>query len=268
MTRLKKSKILAITVYALLVCAVVGVVINLTTKMQTRALPSGSIALSTEYSQYLLGEEIRFVITNNYNSPIYVRNSCPNEPLEVYKLEGEKWIRQHDTATEKECTMSDRSIEIAAQTQLTSNFNSWPHLFDKPGKYRIATYIDYYDSIPYTDFEVVEKPAVTPAASNASTPAASLSQTSTNTTSQASATPESSAPALQSKTITLSQGDVMVEYSSSTIYVRSISPASGYTYEGGGNGKSVEITFKGKGKEVQLQLSLRNGQIVQKIESD
>lgn len=265
----KRSKLLAITLYSLIIGIVVFFVFNLTSRMQTRGLPEGSISLNTEYSQYLVGEEIRFVITNNFNSSIYVNNTCPSEPLEVYRLENESWVRQHYTSTTKKCTNNSRSIEVPARTALSSSFKDWQKLFEKPGKYRIATYVDYYAEIPYSDFEIIEKPVVPeiPKSSDQTNQSGSANNPSPSPSPVPSPSPTPTSQ-LQAKTISLSAGVVSVEYSNSVIYVRSIVPSEGYTYEGGRSGTNVEITFKNGENEIQLQLSVRNGQLVQKIESD
>ena len=46
----------------------------------------------------------------------------------------------------------------------SASFANWPRLFDKAGKYRIVAYVQYYNLVPYSDIEIIEKPTA-PAAS-------------------------------------------------------------------------------------------------------
>lgn len=267
----KRTAIIGLA-YVIIASCVLASFYILAMRLRSRSLPSGSVKIMTDYSTYLAGEEVAFSVTNLYSGTIQINNSCPNEPLDVFRLENGVWVRIHDQ-TANDCEDQDRHISIPANSSVHSSFANWPHLFEKPGKYRIAIYVDYYDSLPYTDFEVIEKPiapeipALVEKVAPTITQSAVDSYSDTSVTTPTTTTSQSTTEALSSKTITLSGvGSVYVEYSTSMIYVRSITPASGYLYEGGGSGSRVEITFKGGGNETQLQLSLRNGQLVQKVE--
>ncbi len=140
--------------------------------MQMRSLPTGQIQLIVPYSKYLVGEPVTFTLKNNYNSSIYLTNSCPEEPLNVYRLENGTWIRIHDTASISDCSNEQRQIEIAANGSVSGSFTPWHHLFSTPGTYRVVAYVEYYDALPYQDFQVVAKyvPAPKPVISLPSIP--------------------------------------------------------------------------------------------------
>lgn len=125
--------------------------------IQMRSLPAGQIQLTVPYSRYLVGETVTFTIKNNYNSAIYLTNDCPAEPLYVYRQENGAWVRIHDTASINECPTEARQIEVAANGSVNGSFAPWHNLFNIPGKYRIVAYVEYYDALPYQDFEVVAK---------------------------------------------------------------------------------------------------------------
>ncbi len=133
--------------------------------IQMRSLPAGQIRLSVPYSKYLVGETVTFTIKNNFNSAIYLTNDCPAEPLYVYRQENGAWVRIHDTAAASDCPTESRQIEVAANGSVSGSFAPWHNLFNTPGKYRVVAYVEYYDALPYQDFEVVAKyvPAPKPA---------------------------------------------------------------------------------------------------------
>lgn len=127
-------------------------------RIQTYSLPSGSVELSVPYSKYLVGETVTFTVKNNFNSPIQVSNGCPGEPLNVFRYQKNKWVQIHDKTDAKNCISQERTVTIPAKQSITASFKHWSHLFDKAGKYRIVMRVDFYNSLPYQDFEVINKP--------------------------------------------------------------------------------------------------------------
>jgi plastocyanin len=130
--------------------------------IRTHTLPVGQIELSVPYSTYLVGETVTFTVKNNFNSPIYIANACPAEPLNVYRLENGRWQRTHDTALKKDCPEEDRQIKIPANGSVSSSFAPWHDLFKTPGKYRVVAYVEYYNSLPYQEFEIITAPVSKP----------------------------------------------------------------------------------------------------------
>lgn len=252
-----------IVFYSLMIGAVIFGLMLASSRIRTQTLPVGQIKLSIAHSEFLLGEPITFTIINDFNSTAYVMNRCPTEPLNVYKKEGETWVRIRDETISGGCSDDQRKVGVAPNSTLTSNFDAWPNLFVKPGKYRIVAMVEHSNDLPYQDFEIIAKPVV-PVTSSPTTQPTSTSQA----TSSSQNIEQISDDARKSQTITINEGEIVVEYDNTNIYVISINPASGYVYEGGRSGPNVEITFKKPGQETQLQLRLINGQIVQRIERD
>jgi len=154
---LRGSILLAIIAGALLALYIVVASIRLYT------VPHGSIEISVPYSRYLAGESISVTVTNNFSTPISITNGCPNEPLAVYRLEGNTWQRIHDVATDGICDSElyrYRTIDISPQKSVTTTFDDWPNLFKEPGRYRIALQVHYYNAVPFQEFEVITKPEV------------------------------------------------------------------------------------------------------------
>lgn len=245
-------------------------------KIKLHTVPSGSVELSIPYSKYLVGEVVSFTLKNNYNSPIYVNNNCPNEPLAIYRLEGSEWTRIHDQTSIEKCPTQDRQVSVPANGVIGGSFEPWEHLFEKPGQYRVVAYVEYYNELPHQDFEVIAKPEIPAptitqkpnATANAiSTPPTVTSPVATPQAPQPS-TPATSAPERKSQTVAVSGGSVSVQYDNTAIYVTSIAPATGCNYEGGRSGPEVEVEFKCNGTETQLKLTLSNGQLVQRVQSE
>lgn len=125
--------------------------------VRTHSAPTGQLTLSVPYSKYVVGEEVAFSLTNSFNSTIFVSNECPSEPLMVYKQEGTKWVRIHDTVSQADCKNEARTIAVPSNGVVTGSFGKWKNLFAKPGKYRIVAYVEYYNALPYSDIEIIDK---------------------------------------------------------------------------------------------------------------
>lgn len=252
-------------VYSLIIAVVVLLLFWAAGRIRTHTLPEGSISLKIPYSKYLVGEPITFTLKNNYNSSIYVVNNCPSEPLEVYKLENEEWVRQHDRVSIKQCDDDSRQISVPAKGVVNGSFAAWKNLFSTPGKYRIVAYVEYYNQLPYQDIEIIEKPSVQPTSNAAN--ANSNSSSSTEESEEQESTQTQNNTGRQTKTTSTASGSIKVQYDAINVYVISVTPASGCGYEGGRSGREVEVTFKCAGGETQVQLRVVNGQLATKIET-
>lgn len=130
--------------------------------IRTHTLPVGEIQLSVPYSKYLVDEPITFTVKNNYNSPVYFANACPQEPLSVYRLVKGVWLRIHDTASLRDCPDENRQILVPANGSVNGNFGPWHNLFNQPGRYRVVAYVEYYSALPYQEFDVIAAPPIAP----------------------------------------------------------------------------------------------------------
>lgn len=152
-----KRNIFWAVIYVLLISLVAFILFFTADRIKTHTIPVGDIELSVPYSKYLQSETVAFSIKNSFTGTIYVINNCPNEPLAVYQLNGTKWTRIHDQASEEACPLEQRKVGIAAGDTMSGNFAAWPNLFKEPGKYRIVAYVENYNSLPYQDIEIIEK---------------------------------------------------------------------------------------------------------------
>ncbi len=251
----KRWRIMWIIIYSLVLAGSVVGLYLFSNRIGTHSIPAGNVQLVVPHSKYLVGEPVTFTVYNRFNSTIYVTNHCPSEPLEVYRWTNDSWQRIHDRADLKDCIAENRQVRVPANGSASGTFAPWHHLFDRPGKYRVVAYVEYYNSLPYQDFEVIAKPKVPKINKTIPTNPDDFSGRSGSTTQTA---PQTSVR--RSKTISTSGGSISVEYTSSMIYVISINPAPRYTYEGGSSGSNVEVTFKGS-TEIQITLTLSGGQL-------
>jgi outer membrane receptor for ferric coprogen and ferric-rhodotorulic acid len=118
-------------------------------------LLNGQVQLSVDKHQYVIGDPIRFTLTNYLKDTVQVANHCPAEPLEVYRLESGAWQRLHDTTDPAKCQHELRSYALYPQTPTSADYRYWPHLFNRTGTYRIVAPIDGYTDGPTVDFTIV-----------------------------------------------------------------------------------------------------------------
>lgn len=276
----RRTYIMWAVFYACIFAGLIASFSLVASRIKTYSLPTGAIQLYIPYKTYLVGEPITFTVKNQYNSAIYIANDCPNEPLAVYRQQDGQWIRIHAKTSSQNCQENDRQVRVAAGGEQSGSYANWPELFATPGKYRVVAYVEYFNTAPYQDFEVIARPAkptasTTPAPTTkttstptkAATPTTATTTTAPTTTSTTPTSTTSTQPSLPSKTVSISAGTINVTYSSTTIYVQSIIPKAGCSYEGGRSGSQVEVTFKCSGTETQVTLRLSNGQIVYRVET-
>lgn len=154
--------------YVLLLIAAIFGMTKVAAHIRTHTIPFGQMELEIPYTRYVLGEDVTFTLTNHFNGIVFVSNNCPEEPLMVFRQESSRWVRIHDEASETDCPSEAREIGVKPNGIVTGSFSKWKHLFDKPGKYRVVAYVEYYNSLPYDDFEVVAKKAAVAAKTTAS----------------------------------------------------------------------------------------------------
>ncbi len=151
-----KLSLFWVVVYILIAGFIIGGANIAANQVRTHTLPTGDVTLSILYSKYVVGESVNFTIKNNYNSSISILNNCPAEPLAVYRQASDgSWIRQHDYASYGACSTEQRQVSVAAGQSVSGNFDPWPNLFVNPGKYRVVAFVEYYNALPYQEFEVV-----------------------------------------------------------------------------------------------------------------
>lgn len=140
------------------VVALIGVVgYQATSLLFAETLTGGRLRLTVDQPRYQAGDNIRFTIHNDLEQTVYVANNCPNEPLEVYRLQAGQWLRVHDAADPAKCVGEPRTFAIAARGQASASYRYWPKLFETPGRYRLVAPIEHYDDRPAIEFEVLAR---------------------------------------------------------------------------------------------------------------
>lgn len=127
-------------------------------RVNTLTFASGTLQLTTSKTTYTVGDPINYTLKNGLSTPITLLNTCPQEPLYVYSWANNSWVRIHDTAAASACAGEPKQHTIPAGGTYVQSFANWPHLFNKPGIYRIVALASNYTALPYTDFRVEAKP--------------------------------------------------------------------------------------------------------------
>jgi uncharacterized membrane protein len=256
-----RQRIIWAIVYAVIIVGTLTSFYYIGNKIATHTIPVGDVQLSVPYSKYLVGESVTFTLHNGFNSTIYVINNCPDEPLEVFRQENNTWVRIHDKAAIGDCSSNERQIAVTANSSISGTYEAWKNLFSTPGKYRIVAYVEYYNALPYEDFEIIAKPEVSSAKDVTTAPVQNnTTQNNENSASkQITSEPTSN---LQSKIINVEGGSINIQYDSSNIYIVSITPSAGYTYQTSKEDGGLQVTFKNGQTEIQVSLRVSNGQLV------
>lgn len=145
--------------YVAIIIAILAGLYWLGTTLRAYTIPEGTVELDIPYSKYLVGETITFSVKNNFTSSVTILNDCPEEPLAVYRKESGAWKRIHTEASIV-CSESMRTIVLKPGETRTGSFAHWKKLFTTPGNYRVALFVEYFDTVSYQDFEVIKKPVV------------------------------------------------------------------------------------------------------------
>lgn len=150
--------LLWVAFYVVLLVSIAGFGAYLYHEHAEDQLPSGHVELTVSKTSYQPGEVVTFSIKNNFPTTIYTTNRCPEEPLDVYSWDGERWHQIHDHAIqgEADCFTQPRQVPLGPGKTITYSFKDWPRLFAEPGVYRIVLHIDHYDDLPFQDFKVLE----------------------------------------------------------------------------------------------------------------
>ncbi|MBI4993919.1 hypothetical protein HZC33_03140 [Candidatus Wolfebacteria bacterium] len=118
-------------------------------------LPENSLEVITDKNSYKVGEEIFFGVQNKTEETFKIENECPNEPLEIYKLENDKW-RHLKVSSYIQCKNNDNII-LAPYELRGASFLPWEKLiFDQPGKYKLKLKIIGYATKFEKEIEIVE----------------------------------------------------------------------------------------------------------------
>lgn len=121
-----------------------------------KELSSDAIEIVLSKDKYKVGEEIFFAIQNKTDKEVVIENECPNEPLEVYYLDGKVWRHLKGEAN-KSCSEDDKEIVIGPHELKGSSFLPWQNvIFNKPGRYKIELEIIGHKNKHEQELEITE----------------------------------------------------------------------------------------------------------------
>ena len=88
-------------------------------------------------SKLVIGKEVEVSVKNNTKSPIFIENSCPNNPLSIEQYQNGEWIKKTAAVNEEKCINNELTIESGKTESI--EYGVWNNeLFDSIGKYRIS----------------------------------------------------------------------------------------------------------------------------------
>jgi plastocyanin len=144
--------------YSVLIASFIFIVLWQANRVNTLGFASGRLQLTTSKIKYTVGDTVSYTLKNGLDHPITLVNTCPQAPLYAYSWTNNSWVRITDSAAASSCAGEQPTHTIPAGGSYSQNFANWPHLFAKPGIYRIVGLATNYTALPYTDFQVVAKP--------------------------------------------------------------------------------------------------------------
>lgn len=118
------------------------------------SLPDNALEIIFSKNQYVLGEEIFFGVLNKTNQTLRIENECPKEPLDIYRLEKDVWIRIKGQ-TKNPCR-STEDIIIRPYELRGASYLPWQGaIFSVPGKYKIELRVEGYGNKFAKEFEIM-----------------------------------------------------------------------------------------------------------------
>ncbi len=157
--RNRRKRLTGWIIFYLLVVAIFALTVYLQAQgVNTLNFVNGALQLTTPKTKYTVGDTIGYTLKNSLSQPVTLVNTCPQEPLYVYTWTNNSWVRIHDVAAASVCAGEPKRQTIPVGGSYTQSFANWPHLFQKPGIYRIVGLATNYTALPYADFQVVAKP--------------------------------------------------------------------------------------------------------------
>lgn len=178
---------------------IVNLVFNFFFKPNPQEETPSTVTVTPTHTDFELGTAVTVDVKNNTQSHVTIKNTCPNEPLNVLEKQNNQWIQKHKEAQISCAGAAD--IILNPGDKHTITFANWNHsLFNEEGTYKVQAV-----------FWTAEQPA-------ASTQQTGTEQTATQQNAQAAAvavetqqsavsttTPDTSAPALNSKIVESSE---------------------------------------------------------------
>lgn len=94
-------------------------------------------------SKIAIGKDVILEIKNYSESPVFITNNCPKNPLIVERYVNGEWILQETEIDTADC-IDQKDIEIAPNKNQEISYGKWGwSLFEEEGKYRIKLVTEF-----------------------------------------------------------------------------------------------------------------------------
>ena len=119
---------------------VVNLVINFFFKPNTQEEVQNTIVLTPIHNDFELGSAVSAELKNNPQSPVTLKNNCPNEPINVLKKENDQWAQKRNLA-QISCE-GTADVIVKPGEKHTVSFSNWNHaLFGTLGTYKVQAVV-------------------------------------------------------------------------------------------------------------------------------
>lgn len=117
-------------------------IFSLFNKPPTNETKSDEISLQTVHKEFGLGDLVTAEFINNTSQTYILKNTCPNEPLEVLAWENGQWSQKTKNAGIPCEGVTDLAVKPNEKYQIA--FTSWNHaLFGQTGRYKLRANLTY-----------------------------------------------------------------------------------------------------------------------------
>ena len=128
-----------------------------------------TITVTAIHKDFEVGSVVSAEIKNNTKSPIGLKSTCPNEPLNVFIQQNGTWVQEHKQA-EINCANSP-DILINPGDKHTVSFSNWNHaLFSATGQYKFQATILVDENAATTTTQVATQQSTQQIAATAKNP--------------------------------------------------------------------------------------------------
>jgi len=115
---------------------IVNLVFNFFFKPNPQEQVPDTVTVTPTHTDFELGTAVTMDVKNNTQSPITIKNTCPNEPLNVLEKQNGTWVQKHKEAQISCASAAD--IVLNAGDKRTITFANWNHsLFNEEGTYKV-----------------------------------------------------------------------------------------------------------------------------------
>jgi YidC/Oxa1 family membrane protein insertase len=126
---------------------IVNMVISFFFPQNKEADVQNTVTLVPIHKDFEVGGTVSVELKNNTQTPVTLKNRCPDEPLTVLKEQDGQWVEKHHRA--KISCEGTADVTVKPGEKHTVAFTNWSYaLFGETGKYKVQAIIDLESAGP------------------------------------------------------------------------------------------------------------------------